>query len=225
MNNINHTKWFVGGALILVGIGFLLERLIPDFNFGRLVGMFWPIIFVFIGVSSLIRSPKNPLFGIIFTALGFGFFIEQFTDVNIWQLWPLILIAIGISVLTGKTNNMETHVSSEDTLHESVVFWGIDKRIKSEKFSGGSVNVVFGGAEIDLRNVKIAPEGANLEVNAAFGGIEILVPEDMHIKSSGAGIFGGFENKAGHTQNTQGAVLHITGSAIFGGIEIKQKRK
>lgn len=223
MNKTNHTKWFVGGALIIVGIGFLLERFVTGFTFGRIIGMFWPLIFVFVGVSSLIRSPRNPLFGLIFTALGAGFLLQEFTNINIWQFWPLFLIVIGFSILTGKTNNMNTTVSSEDSLHDSIVFWGIDKKVSSEKFTGGSVNVVFGGAEIDLRDAKIAPEGATLEVNAVFGGIEIHVPKDMNVKSSGAGIFGGFENKAGHNQNTQGAVLHITGSAIFGGIEIIQR--
>lgn len=48
------------GAYVLIGLGviFLMDNLIPDFNPWRMIGRFWPIILVLIGVLMLYRRAQ-----------------------------------------------------------------------------------------------------------------------------------------------------------------------
>jgi len=91
-----------------------------------------------------------------------------------------------------------------------------------------SLNVVamFGGSEIDLRQARIPAGGLSINVAALFGGVEIVVPEDLNVESSGAGIFGGFDGKNHRgSSDPRTPTVKITGVAIFGGVEIKIKRR
>lgn len=225
MKNIDYTKWLIGGGMIFLGIGFLLERFVDGFDFGRLVSISWPVLLIFFGILTIIKSPRNPFLGIIFSLVGVGAIINEFTDFNVWQLWPIILIIIGISILFGKNGSGYNNatISVEDRIEDSAIFWGIEKRYTSQNFKGGSVDAVCGGAEIDLRDAKIAEEGAHLEVSAVFGGIDVMVPSTMKVKVNGNGIFGAFESKVEYDENKSGGTLSITGNAIFGAVEIKQK--
>ena len=80
---------------------------------------------------------------------------------------------------------------------------------------------VIGGCEIDLRHASIA-EGreAVIDAFALWGGIEIKVPEDWEVVNRGSAFLGGFENK---TRPLPGAAkrLVVTGTAIMGGVEVK----
>jgi hypothetical protein len=106
-------------------------------------------------------------------------------------------------------------------LNESIIFGSIEKDCKSQNFKGGKVDCVFGGLKLDLRGIKVAKEGAELEINAIFGGGEIWVSEKTRVVSQGSGVFGGWENKYS-TDNTAGLpILRLTGTAVFGGVEVK----
>ena len=108
-----------------------------------------------------------------------------------------------------------------DRVSETVVFWGIDKNMDSKAFKGGDITVAFGGAKLDLRDSIIDKGGAKLVLNAAFGGIEVLLPKDCNVVSDGVGILGGWDNKF-NQREAKGPKLEITGTAIFGGIEVKE---
>jgi hypothetical protein len=74
---------------------------------------------------------------------------------------------------------------------------------------------------LDLRPAKLAPEGAEVDVMAAFGGAQIIVPEGWPVEFSGVPVFGGFTDKTSHTTGETGPRLRIKGTAIFGGVEAK----
>ena len=55
---------------------------------------------------------------------------------------------------------------------------------------------------------------------AKHGGIDIILPKNVNVKSNAVGIFGGVENK-NYTVPGAEATVYITGAAIFGGVDIK----
>ena len=59
--------------------------------------------------------------------------------------------------------------------------------------------------------------------NAFFGGIEVIVPDGVDVRTSGAGIFGGYDgvNDAGTVPGSP--ILHVKGVAVFGGVEVARK--
>jgi len=131
---------------------------------------------------------------------------------------------LGISVLfraPQKYNTYSSGKSDQDMIKETVAFGSLEKTYNSNKFRGGKVDCLFAGIKLDLRSVKLATEGAELEVNAIFGGGEILVNKNMRVQASGTGVFGGWNNNFESGITDTNPVLRIKGSAVFGGVEIK----
>lgn len=224
----NMTKTIFGVFLVLIGITFLFETtglLLPfGLNIWKIISLFWPLLLIFLGIKVLMDKNTTP--GIILLLLGTVFLLTNLFSWNFFGvLWPLILIAIGISVFFKSENkasfNPANNIEDKDLLNETVAFWGVDKQITSQNFKGGEINVAFGGYKLDLRNAKISKDGAKLNVNAAFGGAEIFVPKDCRIVTNGTGIFGGWSPEISNRESTS-PTLEISGSAIFGGVDIKE---
>jgi len=222
----NSSRFVLGVILITLGILFLVEQ--TGF-FGRfsisiwnLVWTFWPLILIFLGSRLLIERNTNG--GLILLILGVVFLSTNLFQWNFFAvLWPVVIITIGLSILLrreGGSFNTSTTTTGAGKLNENVVFWGVDKIINSKEFKGGELNVAFGGIKVDLRDAKIAKEGAKLHVNCAFGGVEILVPQDCRVITNGTGILGGWESKV-EERKVDEPVLEITGGVAFGGVEIK----
>ena len=60
-----------------------------------------------------------------------------------------------------------------------------------------------------------------MNVCSIFGGVDVILPPDVNVKTNTSSVFGGVSDKRA-TKPVNGAVtLYITGSCIFGGIDIK----
>jgi predicted membrane protein len=182
----------------------------------------WPLILIAFGAKLLIVRNTAP--GFVLLLLGVVFLSTNLFSWDFFSvLWPVIIIALGISLLFKSEKKQEDGkvVSEKDFLSETVVFWGIDKKVKSKEFKGGEINVAFGGIKLDLRDAKVAKEGGKLHINCAFGGVEVFVPKECRIKTSGTGILGGWDSQL-QERKIDEPVLEITGGVIFGGVDIKE---
>jgi predicted membrane protein len=213
---------FWGLMLICLGVLFLLDQM-GRLDFGDLVGRFWPVIFIIIGVSILLSNNfKNVGSGIFFILFGAFFLLLRMRifDRAVWHyIWPLAIIVTGLWLLLQPMWHPRKNVSSEvggDDLNISQVFSGSARKVESQNFRGGKADVVFGSAEIDLRAARLAGGQAVLVLSAVFGGIEIFVPRDWQIVLEGTPVLGSIEShkKAGTIPPTQ--TLTIKGSAVFG---------
>jgi predicted membrane protein len=117
-------------------------------------------------------------------------------------------------------------VFAGDRLREAIVFSSLNRRLETQQFEGGTLEVVFGSIEVDLSEAAISsPERrAVLELSAVFGGIEIIVPRTWKVVLQATAVFGGCDNKTLPPRPEPGvepATLLITGGAVFGGITIQ----
>lgn len=221
-------KIIIGVALVTIGGLLLIERLgilLPfTVNVWEIIGLFWPLILIAIGIKLLLD--QNVTGGVIILTIGSVILLTNIFNWNFFAvLWPLLIIALGVSILVKKEDfsvNTESYTQyKEDYIRESIAFWGSEKKLVSKSFKGGELNVAFGGLTLDLRDVTIHKDGAHLNVNAIFAGAEIIVPKNCRVKTNGTGIFGGWEPNVKET-DTKGPVLNISGTAIFGGVEIRE---
>lgn len=222
-----NTKFLLGVTVIVLGILLLLEQTAVIPSISRLIWegiwKFWPLILIFLGTKLL--TERNDIPGIFLLLLGTSILSSNLFNWNFFAIiWPVGLIAIGISILLGrdiKENvNVSQNESKEGYVSDTVVFWGVDRKITSKNFKGGEFNVAFGGLGLDLRDAKISKDGAKVHVNCAFGGVEIFVPKDCRVKTKGTGFFGAWEPKV-EDRGIDTPVLEITGGVVFGGVEIK----
>jgi hypothetical protein len=154
---------------------------------------------------------------------------------------PLLLVYLGIIILirggrericNWRPNRFGGGASTRESsfpgnkLMESVVFSGSERRVESQNFEGGKVEAVFGGIELDLSGAAITTPDrrVELEANAVFGGIEIRIPRTWRVERQSEAVFGGFNDHSVPPRPEPGfepPTLVIRGSAVFGGIEVK----
>lgn len=221
---------FVALGFILFGALFLLRECGMKFSFQP--WDLWPLVLVFIGVGVLIQSRH------VMGAVDGGFLILLglvFLESNIhflfpdrrfhWDLLlPLGLIYIGVKILFQSPWSHPHRVVSDDkdSIQVSAVFGGGEYAYDSKTVRGGSVNAVFGGCELDFRRAEMEGEEIVLNCYATFGGIELKVPDHWQVVVKATPMLGGVENKTVHRVNGNPTkILIIQGSAIFGGIEIR----
>ncbi len=82
----------------------------------------------------------------------------------------------------------------------------------------------FGGVQIDLTEAVFEQRETVINTVSVFGGTEIKVPENVTLRCTGTGIFGGFDVDTHESSEPDAPVVIITGIALFGGTSAKRAR-
>ncbi len=212
----------IGLLLVVLGVLFLLEQGGYVEDIGDVIGDWWPVALIAVGGVQLLTNPRLALGPLILVGAGAVLLLATL-DVLPFSvgemIWPLILIAAGTWFLLGR--GAATLGAQEDGVNSIVVFSGREIASTSQQFRGGSVLAVFGGTDLDLREAQLDPGGAVLDVVAAFGGVDIVVPTAWRVRVSGLPIFGGWSNKPPGPVPEDAPLLAINALTIFGGMEVK----
>jgi predicted membrane protein len=223
-------KAILGFVLVIVGIALLFHQLnfipffVPHFLFR------WPMMLIIFGAFLFLTKP-NKMPGVSIMVVGFLFLLGEINPgFNPGSWWPVFLILAGLGILFRKKKGgseaeffQHTTTSSNKMLDENAIFSGGERIIRTTDFSGGRVNAIFGGLEINLLHATLAPGRNTIEVFAAFGGVTFYIPSDWNVRSEVTAIFGGFTEQrvlspAGTNSDRE---LVIKGVVMFGGGEIK----
>lgn len=111
-----------------------------------------------------------------------------------------------------------------DFIDETAVFSGKTIKLISDRFLGGKLTAIFGGIDIDMNHVKLAPGSVVVDNTAIFGGITLAVPDDWTVKSEITSIFGGYSDSRiikGGFSSSPDKTLILKGLVLFGGIDLK----
>lgn len=146
----------------------------------------------------------------------------------IWKLaFPAVLVIIGLSIIFkdafGRKVSKEIKKLNDKRSDENsccATFSSQNIKYDDEKFTGSDLTAIFGGVKCDLREAKIDKDVV-INVYVTFGGIDILVPENVKIKVKSTSIFGGIDNKAKENVDSKSPTIYINGTVLFGGVEIK----
>ncbi len=220
-----HGRTFIGILLVILGAGFLLDKM-DVIQLSTLIPIYWPIFLILIGASQLLSKGHSTTSGVALSLIGIFFLLKNLgllpADLGKY-FWPVLLIIIGLIIILRHPRPGGVPTNSDDAFNHFVIFSGMDSKYVSQNFKGGNATAVFGGIELDLRDAGLSKDGAFLDLTAAFGGIEIKVPEDWTVIVKGTPIFGAWENKARGSSNAEAdqPVLNVRCLAMFGGIEIR----
>jgi hypothetical protein len=218
-------------ALIVIGIGvlFLLNNLnilyVSDW------ARYWPVILIAIGLVKLVdaNTPSGHVAGAIFVGVGAVLLGQTlgFLNVRMHDLWPLFLIGAGLLMLFNRDSwhgiSRGPRIHAYGRMREASVFGGGKRQINTQDFTGGHIDAVFSGYEIDLRGATMTADSAILKVSAVFSGVEIRVPETWSVVMEGHGVFGAFvDNTTQPNPQIPGLKrLFVRGDAVFGGVDVK----
>ncbi|WP_435127523.1 LiaF transmembrane domain-containing protein [Halobaculum sp. D14] len=140
--------------------------------------------------------------------VGAGWLLVEFdvlTGGQARQLWPLLLVLFGASLLRGRRHGRG---------FGSDVVVGTGGRVGD----ASSVTAVFEDARLDLRGLDI-PTPAAVEAVAVFGDAEVVVPEDWVVVTDATAVFGSVRDMR-RARPTGDPDLVLDGAAIFGDVRL-----
>jgi hypothetical protein len=126
-----------------------------------------------------------------------------------------IVAAMGLALV--KRRDAVPQAPDADEVDLVATFAPLDYRSTSSAFRGGRVETWFGGGVVDLRQATLDPAGATIEVNALFGGGNLVVPEDWNVETKIAGIGGIGDGRPERERPIDAPTLRVEGLALFGG--------
>ncbi|MBM3934041.1 MAG: hypothetical protein FJ319_07035 [SAR202 cluster bacterium] len=150
--------------------------------------------------------------------------------VNVGDLWPVILIVVGLSIIFGgmrvKSRRMADKATVDmDSVNVTAALSSSEQRVLSQDFKGGQVTAIMGGVEIDLRDAHVLERPAKIDATVIMGGAEISVPEGWVVRFDNVNFMGGSgdERKRRHMEPPADNKpdLLITGLVLMGAVEIK----
>jgi predicted membrane protein len=215
---------FIGIGVLAMGVVLLLDNLgIMD---SENVIDFWPMLLVLVGISHFLR-PKGSRRYVAGSIFIFAGAIIQLSNLgvityDIFDLWPVILVIVGLSLILKPFRRRGVTLDKDSGVFEATaILGGASRRLSAANFQGGDALAIMGGCDIDLRDCGSEGGPAEIDTFAFWGGIEIKVPEDWEVQVKGFAILGGYGDKTRTIEGDGRKVLVITGTAIMGGVEIK----
>ena len=222
-------QFLFGLAALLFGVVFLLDNM--DLIDGRLYVRYWPVFLIIFGVAKLF-SPRHPgsgrFVGTMFIIIGGLLLLRTFgvTDLGFRDIWPLILVLIGGSLIWGSRSRVSIGGNEALTADPAsfisgfAVLGGFQRSTNAQDFRGGDLSAIMGGVDVDLRQAAIKGDSALITVFAMWGGIKIKLPHTWSVVLEGTPILGGFDDRTVQPSDAAAKRLIVRGTAVMGGVEL-----
>ncbi len=212
----------LGSILIILGIIFLGN----EFDFWNIKLFFkgWWTLFIIVPSALGIWEKENRLssfFGLLIGLL----LLFAARDIIAWKtvgkiFLPVLLVTLGLSMIFRKNFKVQKSKNKETMKKYTAIFAGAEEKISNEEFLGTNVIAVFGGVELDLRQA-IIKNDIVINCEAVFGGIDIILPDNVKVITSGVPVFGGVENKKESAKEENIPTVYINYVCVFAGVDIK----
>lgn len=224
-------KIIVGLGIIYLGVILLLNNMginnLYLYNV-NIVNLILPLFIFLFGLGITIDSRKFSLTSLIVIVIGVYMVLQTLNLITLSLskiIAPTIIMLIGFNIILSigfKKKEYDSNIAkcSPDVTVASL-FSGNDVKNESKDFKKASITAIFGGSTLDLSDASTNLKECFIDVTAIFGGAEIKVPSNWKVNTDGiACMFGGVENKKTVAEQ-EGPTVYVTGTAIFGGLEIK----
>ena len=235
---MNTSSVVFGVIIVIVGVLFLLNST----GFADLSSVFqwWPMLIVLFGVWRLVAHKFRRLFmPLLLIAIGVILQLTQLDiGVDFGDLWPVILILIGIAVLAGGLRRRRwrrtqtVHGASSPSVIDvgvtsdtddgamNAVFSSESKRVSGD-FQEGQATVVMGSGNLDMRNAHITEKPATLEITVVMGELKLRVPAEWNVQTTNTTVMGETKDIRGSREaDSDTPEFVISGTVVMGSLQI-----
>ncbi len=224
-----------GIAIIALGIIFGGNAL-GLFNLDIFFDGWWTLFIIIPSIVSLITD-KDKIASLGFIAIGIILLLAAQNVFSYDVAWKVILaiflviagLTIVIKSIFHNKNDQEVAKKVAEAEKDSksmdsqfAAFSGTDRVYKDEIFNGSNVAAIFGGVKLDLRHAKFEKDTV-IKAFTLFGGIDIIVPNDVKVKLKSGFIFGGLSDDRKNVSEKGKYTIYIDAAGGFGGITITDK--
>lgn len=220
------TGIIIGAILVALGVTYILSILgIVEINI--LLDGWWTLFIIIPCLNGLLTN-KDKLGSLAGLSVGILLLLAAQNVLEYDMVWkiivPVIIILVGIKIIENavraQKGNQDASVENGQEEHIAAFRSG-DFDYTDEEIRVAKIGAVFGGAKCNLANAKIK-NGSRLDLFCAFGGADIIVPENVNVKINTFCLFGGISDKrASKPAGEDSVTLIINGFCIFGGADIK----
>ena len=225
MRKFNRILW--GIVLIALGTVFALNELeIVSINI--FFDGWWTLFIIVPSVIGLFTE-RDKTGNIVSLLIGVGLLLaarDVFSFGMLWKLCiPVIIVIIGLRLIFGaffKKSEREPDPGSytKGCKVHFVAFSGTDADYSGEAFDGCTLTAVFGGIDCNLQNA-IIDHDVTITASAIFGGVDIILPQNVNVEVSSASFFGGVDNTRRGISIEGAPTVYVKASGVFGGVDIK----
>jgi len=189
----------------------IILKSILSLNFA---GVFFPVALLGIlfadnlGINDFVPVPI--LIVAAFLSLGFSLVFSK-----------QIKVKLGAFTIDGHDEHFDQVVNTEDEDNVSlgVKFGSSIKYVNSKNLKQANFSCSFGALKIYLDNATISPEGAVINLDISFSGVEMYVPKEWKVINGIDATLAGVEEKY-KRNGEETATIKLAGKASFSGIEI-----
>lgn len=139
--------------------------------------------------------------------------------------FAIFIIFIGVRILTGSFGKKNTGESRKDSIFSN-------QQVQPNTVGRDEeYNVVFGSSLIDLRSANFETPESDIELNAVFGEVRVLLPSDARLRIKSSSVFGSVKTPDGREtsfgddkteigdQNSSQRI-NLEANAVFGSVKI-----
>ena len=220
-------RLLAGIGILVLGVLWTLDNL--DVIESSRITEWWPAILIVIGLVRLLDPVKSRFASVLFILVGTVWLLDSLdvANIDLGDLIPLGIAAVGAKLIWDalrRTSQAPVLATADpgSTFSAFALWAGVKRQSTSDEFRGGDATAIMGGIEIDLRDANVRDgEQAVIDVFALWGAVEITVPENWRVVSKVLPLMGAFEDKTRAAKGTTGPTLLVQGSAIMGGVDVK----
>lgn len=236
------SKWF-WGIFFLAAAAFVVATQIVPAQAGLFAQIgFWSIAASVLLAAVLIHSLIDLNFFGVFVPAALLYSIYQkplnLQYLDIWLLlFTAVLASIGFSIIFHKHHHhchehwhdghWDEHFTDTsenldgNTPCAKVSFGSSSKYLHGDSVTKGEFVSSFGTLEVYFDQAMLAPEGAEVYVEANFGTIKLFIPRVWRVVNHVHSSFGDVKNMSRNNQPLENApVLKLSGNAHFGSVEL-----
>ena len=218
-------------GLILIAIGVIIAgNTLNIFNVDLFFDGWWTL-FIIIPCSVGLLTDKDKGGSLIGLLVGILLLLACQNVIDFDMFWkilvPTIIIICGLTLIfrsifgrkiCDDIEELNKKISEDGTT--TAVFSSQDIKLDDQEFKGTNLTAIFGGIDLDLRNAKIKDDVV-INASSIFGGIEIIVSDDVNVILKSNSIFGGAQNSKKDNKKDKKHTVYVNATCVFGGLEIK----
>ena len=227
MRRSNSIIW--GIALVVVSLVLLLNAFeIADIDL--FFDGWWTLFIIVPCFADLFNGSdrESNFIGLVIGILLFLACRDIFAFDILWKIFvPAIIALMGIKMIykgTFARRNEDGFPALEGNGNGGTstfaAFSGRNLNYNNEVFRGAELTAIFGGVKCDLRNA-IIEEDVVINACSLFGGIDILVPDDVNVKVDSNSLFGGVDAKKHENRYDNAHTIYLNSTCMFGGVDVK----